>query len=295
MKRALLIILTIPLFIACNQDIKDENSKLKAENLEMRTQNDNFETSLKDYETARQAIQANLDSIRAKEEAIQSVRNGDLDGGKGDKERILADIAAIDALLAENRNTITDLNNKITRYATENGGFKKKIRYFKNQVATLTTEAAVKDSAITTLKGELVSKNFKLEELNTTLNRANSLNQAQSAKIAQQTSALNTAYFAVGSYSELKLNKVVKKEGGIIGIGGTKTLADDFNKDYFTKIDISKTKIIQINSERKVEIISEHPTDSYKMNMDGDKTLSLEVLDSDKFWNSAKYLVVMTK
>lgn len=295
MKRALLIILMARFFIGCNQDIKDENARLKEENLELRTDRDEFNKSLTSYMEAQEAIKANLDSIRAKEDAIQAIRNGDFDGGQGEKEQILADIAAIDALLAENRQTIANLSDKIYRYSVENGKFKRQNSFLKKQIAGLESDIALKDSAIVTLKDELVSKNFKIEELNTNLNQVKNVNKEQSALIAQQTSELNTAYYAVGAYSDLKANNVVKKEGGIIGLGTTKKLADDFNKEYFTRIDITKTKIIPVDSEKKVELITEHPSDSYKWNMVDDKTLNLEVLDSDKFWKSSKYLVIMTK
>ncbi len=260
-----------------------------------KSQNDNFDNQLGEYESAQKAIEANLDSIRSKEETIQALRNGDIDGGENSKERILENIAAIDALLGENRNSIANLNDKVSRYSVENGKYKKQISFFKKQVNQLNSTVVQKDSAISDLKGELVAKNFKIEELNSNLTAQKRINSSQKDKIAIQTRALNTAYYVVGKYSDLKDNKVVQKEGGIIGLGRTKTLADDFNKDYFTMIDITASRIIPIDSDKKVELISEHPTGSYRLNMEEDKTLNLEVLDLDQFWKSSKYLVIMIK
>ena len=268
MRKVLLLVFIIPIFVSCNQDIKDENARLK---------------------------EANLDSIRAKEELIQAIRNGDIDGGANAKQRILENIAAIDALLGENRNSIASLNDKVSRYSIENGKFKKQISFFKKQVGQLNESVVQKDSAISNLKGELVKKNFKIEELNSNLITQKRINSSQKDKIELQTRELNTAYYVVGKYSDLKDNKVVEKRGGIIGLGRTKTLAEDFNKDYFTKIDITANKLIPIDSDKKVEIISEHPSDSYKLNMVDDKTVNLEVLDINKFWKASKYLVIMVK
>lgn len=295
MKKVVLFLVALPFFVACNQDIKDENARLTEENLQLRTQNDNFDNQLGEYETAQKAIEANLDSIRLKEEMIQALRNGDIDGGENSKERILENIAAIDALLSDNRNSIANLNDKVSRYSIENGKFKKQISFFKKQVNQLNSTVIQKDSAISDLKGELVAKNFKIEELNSNLTTQKRINSSQKDKIALQTRALNTGYYVVGKYSDLKDNNVVQKEGGIIGLGRTKTLAEDFNKDYFTMIDITATKIIPIDSEKKVELISEHPTGSYRLNMEEDKTLNLEVLDLDQFWKASKYLVIMIK
>ena len=295
MRKVLLLVFIIPIFVSCNQDIKDENARLKEENLQLRTQNDDFDNQLGEYEKAQKAIEANLDSIRAKEELIQAIRNGDIDGGANAKQRILENIAAIDALLGENRNSIASLNDKVSRYSIENGKFKKQISFFKKQVGQLNESVVQKDSAISNLKGELVKKNFKIEELNSNLITQKRINSSQKDKIELQTRELNTAYYVVGKYSDLKDNKVVEKRGGIIGLGRTKTLAEDFNKDYFTKIDITANKLIPIDSDKKVEIISEHPSDSYKLNMVDDKTVNLEVLDINKFWKASKYLVIMVK
>lgn len=295
MKKVLLLLIVLPLFVACNQDIKDENARLKEENLELRTQNDDFDNQLGEYEKSQKAIESNLDSIRAKEELIEALRNGDIDGGSNSKERILKNIAAIDALLGENRKSIATLNDNVKKYQVENGKFKSQISFFRKQVNQLNSTVVEKDSAISTLKGELLKKNYKIDELNSTLVSQKRINSSQKDMIELQTRELNTAYYVVGTYSDLKENKVVQKEGGIIGLGRTKTLAENFNKDHFTMIDITATKIIPIDSDKKVELISEHPSDSYRMNMEEDKTLSLEVLDIQKFWKASKYLVIMIK
>ena len=295
MKKAFLLALLLPLLFACNQELKDENARLKAENEQLISENATIDGLMDGYEESLKIIGANLDSIRSKEESIETVRSGGIESTTGYRENILSDIEAIDGLIAENRQTIEKLNDKISRYSGETGRLKRRVGKFQKLVDELEAEIEVKNQEITTLKEDLAKKNFKIEELNTNLNRVTNLSKAQQEKIAQQTAALNTAYYTVGTYSELKEKKVVSKEGGIIGIGAAKTLAKDFNKEHFVKIDISKTTVIPVNSDKKVKLISEHPSDSYKFNMDGEKVTGLEITDANSFWGGSKYLVVLIK
>ena len=56
-----------------------------------------------------------------------------------------------------------------------------------------------------------------------------------------------TEKIEISSVKELKENNVITKEGGIIGLGKTTKLSSDFNKEYFTKINIEKTTSINFN------------------------------------------------
>lgn len=293
MKRIFLSIAVMPLFIACNQDVKDENARLKSENDQLTSSLTMRDSLMSNLSESFDFIESNLDSIRAKEGIIQSAQQDGFEGSKNRKEKILEDIQAIDGFIAENQAAIDKLNNKITLYSREVGKYKVDLKSIKKLKEKLEAQINEKNLEIQTLKEELVSKNFKIEELNTQLASVSSLSKAQKEKIAKQREALNTAYYTVGTYKDLKEKNVVAKKGGIIGIGAAKTLASDFNKDHFTRIDITKTSIIPINSDDKVKLISEHPSDSYKLNIQEDTTVNLEITDLNKFWKSSKYLVVL--
>ena len=92
----------------------------------------------------------------------------------------------------------------------------------------------------------------------------------------------------------MKEQGVISKSGGFIGIGKTAKLSDDFNREYFTKIDISTVNEIELMS-KKVKIISNHPSESYKIEGEDDSAEKLLILDSDAFWSSSKYLVMVVE
>jgi len=90
---------------------------------------------------------------------------------------------------------------------------------------------------------------------------------------------------------DIKDNNIITAEGGFIGIGKNKKLKQDFNDKFFTKIDITKTTQIPIPG-KKPKIITNHPTESYKISGEGDSAI-LEIINANSFWKSSKYLVVV--
>ncbi|HNV95212.1 MAG TPA: hypothetical protein PKG63_01960, partial [Bacteroidales bacterium] len=110
--------------------------------------------------------------------------------------------------------------------------------------------------------------------------------------IAQKTEELNTAFYVIGSKKELMENKIITKEGGFVGIGKIEKLREDFNKDYFTKIDITSLNEISINAS-KAKIITSHPNGSYKIEMNGKKVDKITIIDKKTFWSVSKYLVIV--
>ncbi|HAD97410.1 MAG TPA: hypothetical protein DCG19_08380 [Cryomorphaceae bacterium] len=287
MKRVIFASLLFPFMMSCNQGVKKENAQLKSENEELAIENRQKDSLINAFVEDFSTIQENLATIREKEESIQSAREQGLEKSPNLREEVIRDVEAINELLSENRKTIANLNDKVKRYSYEVGKFKK-------LVANLNSEIEAKDNQVVELKENLATMNFQMERLNAKLDTATVQNRQQRERIEQQTEALNTAYYAVGTYDDLNENKVVVKEGGVIGLGATKALAQDFNKDYFTKIDIRNTTVIPLNvDDDDVKLISTHPSDSYKWNKVDDKVGSLEITNPEKFWKSSKYLVVL--
>ncbi|MDZ7848293.1 MAG: hypothetical protein U5L96_16905 [Owenweeksia sp.] len=263
------------------------NLRLKAENEELMMENEQKDSIINESFTAFARIQENLASIREKEERIENLKTGDVETSKDVKEEILSDIEVINELLTENRQALANMRDKLKRYQYENSKFKR-------MVDDLGRQVEAKDSQVVVLKENLASLNFEMEALNSKFEQSEETRKKQKERIEKQIEELNAAYYAVGSYDDLEENKVVDKTGGFIGLGKTKTLADDFNRDYFTKIDVTQTKVIPLDLEDdKVKLITNHPSESYNWIKEEDQIKSLEITDQEKFWSSSKYLVVL--
>ena len=108
-----------------------------------------------------------------------------------------------------------------------------------------------------------------------------------------QEAELNKAYFTVGSFSELKDNGIVEREGGILGIGSTPVIIKDFSRDNFTQADIRVFRFLPLNS-RKADVLSVHPVGSFHIS--GDNSADTLFVDNpEAFWSVTNYLVVTVK
>lgn len=287
MRKLMIAAATFPLLIACNQGIKEENTRLKTENEQLSMENQQQDSLINDFVSSFSQIQENLAKIREKEENIKEAQEGGMENSQSMRDEVLEDVEVINELLSQNKKTIADLNDKLQKYSYEVGKFKK-------MVANLNKEIETKDNQVLELKENLAAQNFEMGKLNSKLDTLSAATKRQQQRIEEQTEDLNSAYYAVGTYKDLQENDVVDRKGGIIGIGSTKTIAEDFNRDYFTKIDIRKTTVIPLDADDKdVKLVSNHPSDSYKWNKAEDKVNSLEITKPETFWKASKYLVVL--
>ncbi len=77
----------------------------------------------------------------------------------------------------------------------------------------------------------------------------------------------------------------------MLGIGKTPLIKKDFNRSYFTEIDIRNLDYIPL-MVKKAKLVSVHPADSYHISgAKGADTLFIE--DSAEFWKASKYLVII--
>lgn len=220
-------------------------------------------------------IQENLNTIKEKEKIISKVTSdGDV---KSKEDQIKEDIQSIYDLMAKNKDRIGSLSKKLKNSKLKIDGLEKMID---NMQATLN----LKDSEIEELKTKIEGLNVELSNLTTNY-------KAVENESNQKTEIINTAFYAIGTSKELKEKNVITKEGGIIGLGKTTKLSSDFNKDYFTKINIEKTTSINLGA-KKIKMLTTHPSNSYKLI--GEKPIEkLEITNTKEFWSASKYLVII--
>ena len=220
-------------------------------------------------------IQENLNAIKEKEKIISKVTSdGDV---KSKEDQIKEDIQSIYDLMAKNKDRIGSLSKKLKNSKLKIEGLEKMIE---NMQATLN----LKDSEIEELKTKIEGLNVELSNLTTNY-------KAVENESNQKTEIINTAFYAIGTSKELKENNVITKEGGIIGLGKTTKLSSDFNKEYFTKINVEKTTSINLGA-KKIKMLTTHPSSSYKLI--GEKPIEkLEITNTKEFWSASKYLVII--
>jgi DNA repair exonuclease SbcCD ATPase subunit len=274
----------ITLIFACNNDeLEDKIAQLEAEKLEANSNLEGKEELIVDFIGSMNEIEANLAEIKERENIITTRFNeGNVEMNDNMKDQIIEDIELINNLLIENKEKMAAINSKFRKSERESN---LKIKELETMIESLSYRMQEKDAEIADLHTQLAEANKQLmvlfEEYNNRIE-----------ELGEQEDELNTAFYCYGSSKELREQGVISKEGGFIGIGKTEKLSDNFNKEYFTQVDVSLTNEIELMS-KKVKIITNHPSDSYKIEGDDDRAEKIIILDSDSFWSSSKYLVMV--
>jgi len=274
----LLIVLASTTFTNCKDSEEKGNplaDSLKNANGELSGQLNEKSAALQEFIESFNEIQENLNAIKEKEKIVDNASSkGDV---KNKGNQIKEDIQAIYDLMAKNKNRISSLSAKLKQSNLKLAGMEKMIENLQNTIN-------LKDEEIAELKTRMEGLNIELANLNTNY-------KVVESESSQKTDMLNTAYYTIGTRKELQDKKVITKEGGFIGLGKSTKVTDDFNKEYFTKINIEQTTSINIGA-KKVKLLSNHPKNSYKLV--GTKPIEkIEILNAKEFWDASKYLVIV--
>lgn len=283
MKKLLLVILIVPLLFGCNKQ-KKELEALQARYDSILSIGFTKDTALFAYIESFNQIQANLDSIKQAEMLISSNTSGNGELETDTKDQINRDINMIYEKLRENKETIAKLRGNLKK----SGG---KVTELEKMIDRLSQQMDEKDAQITQLRDQLEKMNIDIEILTTSVSTLTAEGEEKSQIISEQTTAMNTAYYVVGTKRELLDNNIITREGGFAGIGSNKKLKQDFNQEYFSMVDVTKLRSIPL-TKKKATIITTHPSQSYKLY--GEKVSdSLVITDPKNFWSVSKYLVIM--
>jgi uncharacterized coiled-coil DUF342 family protein len=263
---------------SCSSKEEEENplaDSLSTVNGELSGKLTEKEAAIQEFVNSFNEIQDNLNAIKEKEKIVSKTSaSGDV---KSKEQQIQEDIQSIYDLIAKNKNRISSLSSKLKKA-------KSKITGLEEMIATLQAQIDAKDNEIAELKSQLEAKNIELSNITMNL-------EVVEEESAAKTEKLNTAFYTFGTKKELIEKGVLTKEGGFIGIGKSTKLKDDFNKDYFTKVDISKIDYINIGA-KTAKLVTNHPSSSYKFV--GEKNIErIDIIKPEDFWSNSKYLVIV--
>ncbi|HTB31213.1 MAG TPA: hypothetical protein VK808_04255 [Bacteroidia bacterium] len=225
-------------------------------------------------------IQDNLDSIKNKAK-IMTLNSGSNEG-VDKKAAIIADMKYISQIMMKNKAELAEMKKKLSSSGVKNADLEK-------MIAHLTEELTEKDADIAALQSQLAETNANLKTEIKKFDDSMEVISHQHQVIAEQ----NTIYYAIGSTKELKNMGVIKKEGGVLGIGGTEELKPNTNPSDFISADMYSVHALPLYSKLD-KIITSHPSGSYTIR--GDKKAdSIIITDQKMFWSESKYLVIVVK
>ena len=243
MKKYFAIFLAIAVIGCTNKEQEEKLKQLELDNLKLQEQIGGDANTINDFVNAYNEIQSNLDSIKTKEGIITANTATGVELGADRKEVIKQDIQLIYELSLKNRKKIDELQKKLKDEKGYTSNLKKMIENLEKQLAE-------RDAQIVVLKDELAKLDIVVENLTAQVDQLATESEGKSKVIDEKVSEINTAYYIIGTEKSLKDAKIITKEGGFIGMGKTSNINKDFDQNLFTKIDVTQTGSIEINSKK---------------------------------------------
>jgi len=294
---ALFLVIIIGSAIVFNKNNK-EIDQLYSKNSKLENVLNDRDSLVNEFISAFDTIENSLTFINERRSQLVLENS---EGNSTQKDRIIRDIQMMNTMLEESSKEIEDLENKL-----KNSGIQ--IRSLKNKIATLNESVKQQNSQIVALQTQIEEQNVQIAKVSSqnnnlqqevlafqeTVKEKEEIIVQKEEVISQQISELHKGFLAYGTIKELEDNGVVSKQGGFLGLGKNTTLNKNLNEDYFTKIDITENRSIQLNA-KKVSLISEHPTDSYRLIEEDGLITKLEIDTPEDFWKISNYAVIEVK
>jgi hypothetical protein len=269
-------------FAACNNSQREQQLKsLATKDSVLMEQTQQKDSTILSYIHSLNDIQGNLQEIKAQEKILSTNKPGE---GSSQSGTIIADIKTLDELIIKNHKEINALENKLKAAGKQDMDLK-------IMVANLNKELNDQDAEIVELESRLSKSNDTLKLVVHQFNDTMVVVNRQKMEINSMTTEMNSVYYAVGTYKELKTKGVLTKEGRVIGLGGTPELKKDFNTSYFTAASKPELHTIPLYAKFS-KLVTSHPSNSYKVTGDG-KNDSFIITDPASFWSDSKYLVIL--
>ena len=284
MNRIVISLLALTVLMACNNKKKEKNlaSQNTIDSLTDIVNQKNNE--LNDIMSTFNDIQEGFREINEAEGRVNIARNNGETNAKAD---IMENISFIKRTMQLNKERIAKLREQLKESSFNTSKLQATIE-------SLNKELESKTARIEELQAELDSKNAhiahqdkQISELNTNVNSLTADNAAKARAVEQQDKQLNTAWYVFGTKKELREQHILE--------GTNKVLkGNNFNKDYFTKIDIRVDKVIKLYS-KSAKLLTNHPAGSYSLDKDARGMYTLRITNPTTFWSVSKYLVVVVK
>lgn len=204
----------------------------------------------------------------------------------GQRDQILADIAAIQATLTQRRERLAELEKKLNSSNLTNTNLKKTIDQLQGQIDSQTREIETLRANLDEAKASISSLSGQVDSLHSTVTTVVAQRDSTDNANVELTNELNTCYYAIGNKDELQANKII--ETGFLR--KTKIMEGDFDRNFFTRADKRTLTQIDLNST-KAEVLTKQPAGSYTIDdVNGHKVL--RITNPAQFWSLTNYLVI---
>lgn len=278
MKKLLLGIIGTLALTAClptNNKAVDEQAQHERDSLQRII--DQKDLELNDIMASINEVQEGIRRINEAQGRV-TIADGNRESASS-KEVIRENMEFIQEAMQQNRDMIAQLKEKLR---SSNLNADKLVKAVENLQRQVDEQA----QQIQELQAQITEKDTQLAQQGEHIEALEAENAVKAETVAVQDAELNKAWFVFGTAKELKEQKILSN-GDVLKSG-------DFNKDYFTLIDIRYDKDIKFYS-KSAKLLTSHPAGSYNLQKDRQGQYELHITDPARFWSVSKYLVVQVK
>ncbi len=269
-------------FTACKQNKAQSDIAGMTQNDSLQNIISQKDSEINDMMGIMNEIQEGFQKINEAENRVSIVKDGE---GANKAQQIRENIQFIAKTMKKNRELIAKLQDQLGKSSLKG-------TQLKATIDNLLKQLDDKDQQLQQMRAELDAKDIHISELDETINNLNTNvsnltteSTQKSQTISAQDKQLHTAWYVFGTKKELKDQRIIQ-DG--------KVLQANFNKSYFTKIDIRNTKEVKLYS-KSARLLTMHPSSSYTLTRDASKQYVLTITNPDLFWSTSKYLVIQVK
>ena len=275
------------LMIGCTNQ-STEVRKLKAENDSLLRVNAQTTADFNEMIQLMNEVEDGFRQIKEAENYLVTQKDANGEVSLTTREQIKNDMTLVAETLQKNKERLEKLQKQLNQNKNQSAALQKTVTRLQNEIEE-------KTQLITSLQESLAKRDVRIAELDEAVTNLTGQvehltteNEQQKEVLMTQDEALNTVYYALGTNKELKEQKIV--EGGGL-FSSKKVMEGEFNKNYFTAVDMRKLHDIPFDS-KKAKLLTNHPEGTYELQKDNEGYLTLVITNPDSFWSLSRYLVV---
>ncbi len=222
-----------------------------------------------------QSVALSLDSIQEQEFLLNQFDDST------PKEVILAQLETYKEMLDRKK---VEIDNLTADSISDKGA----IADLKRVMEFLSLQLEEKSANIAKFEEAVKKREAKIAELRGAVNVLTVESDNLKAKNDEQEKRLNQVFYIVGTKNELK------NLGLLSGNALSKKRANysNINNSQFHEVDARSFSTLVIDS-KSPKLLTEKPASSYTMTKNNDGTTTLKITNSEEFWETSPYLIVM--
>ena len=284
MKKFFILALSVVTMASCDQFGKQSSDEVSRERDSLLQVINQKDEELNDIIGCINEVQDGFRRINEAEGRI-TVADGNAESASA-RGIIQENMEYIQQAMKQNREMIAQLQERLKTSNVNAKALERTIQSLQEQLESQNQRIQELEASLAEKDILIAEQGEQIDNLSDNVNNLTQENRQKSETVAAQDKDLHTAWFVFGTKAELKEQKILK-DGDVLK-------SDEFNKDYFTQIDIRVVKEIKLYS-KSAQLLTTHPSGSYTLQKDEKGEYVLRIVEANKFWSVSKFLVIRVK